>query len=89
MEKTYQNLVLAKYKYDAAIAKIENTLRNKVKFEFAVLFQQSDGFVILHTEETRNVLCMSSGTCMHFQISYTTYVPLLIHGVRCSCFFNF
>jgi len=55
MEKTYQNLVLAKYKYDAAIAKIENTLRNKVKFEFAVLFQQSDGFVILHTEETRNV----------------------------------
>ena len=54
MEKTYQNLVLAKYKYDAAIAKIENTLRNKVKFEFAVLFQQSDGFVILHTEETRN-----------------------------------
>ena len=60
MEKTYQNLVLAKYKYDAAIAKIENTLRNKVKFEFAVLFQQSDGFVILHTEETRNV----SGLCV-------------------------
>ena len=61
MEKTYQNLVLAKYKYDAAIAKIENTLRNKVKFEFAVLFQQSDGFVILHTEETRNVFGLGEG----------------------------
>ncbi len=32
--------------------------------------------------------CMSSGTCTHFQISYTAYVPLLIHGVSCSTFLN-
>lgn len=41
------------------------------------------------TDTAYNGLCMSSGTCTHFQISYTAYVPLLIHGVRCSCFFNF
>ena len=30
-----------------------------------------------------NVLCMSSGTCTHFQISTNLSVPLLIHGVMC------
>ena len=35
-----------------------------------------------------NVLCMSSGTCTHFQITYTAYVPLLIHGVIVSYFFK-
>ena len=29
-----------------------------------------------------NVLCMSSGTCTHFQIIDTAYVPLFMHGVR-------
>ena len=38
---------------------------------------------------TYNVLCMSSGTCTHFQINYTAYVPLLIHGVSCSTFLNY
>lgn len=35
-----------------------------------------------------NVLCMSSGTCTHFQISYTAHVPLLIHGVMCRFLFT-
>lgn len=30
-----------------------------------------------------NVLCMSSGTCTHFQIITKLSVPLLIHGVMC------
>lgn len=31
-----------------------------------------------------NVLCMSSGTCTHYQISTKLSVPLLIHGVSHS-----
>src|SRR5574344_1110314 len=34
-----------------------------------------------------NVLCMSSGTCIHFQIRDTACVPLLIHGVVRMCLF--
>ena len=30
---------------------------------------------------TYNGLCMSSGTCTHFQINHTACMPLLIHGV--------
>jgi len=39
-------------------------------------------------EMLHNGLCMSSGTCTHFQISYTACVPLLIHGVSCSTLFK-
>ena len=35
-----------------------------------------------------NGLCMSSGTCIHFQITDTVYVPLLIHGVMCRFLFT-
>jgi hypothetical protein len=37
---------------------------------------------------TANGLCMSSGTCTHFQISTKLSVPLLIHGVMCRFFIH-
>ena len=54
MEDLYKSLISAKNQYDGAISKIEGALSAKVKFPFAIFYQQSDGFVVLHTEEMHN-----------------------------------
>lgn len=47
-------LVKAKEKYDLEILNIENQIRNKVDFVFSILYQESDGFVVLSEETSEN-----------------------------------
>lgn len=54
-KRELKKLETAKSKYDATIATIEAKLSPFVEFEFTVFYQQTDGFVVLDVERSRNM----------------------------------
>ena len=49
-----KKLVNAKKKYDDEIKEIYNKIKPLVEFDFFIMHQASDGFVIVHQEKTHN-----------------------------------
>lgn len=47
-------LQAAQGKYDGAIGGVEQKLFDKIEFEFAIFYQPSDGFVVLHCGSAKN-----------------------------------
>lgn len=51
---TFKKLIEAHQKYLAAIGRMERELEGKVEFQYFVIHQQSDGFVLVHSEYNMN-----------------------------------
>jgi hypothetical protein len=52
--KLYGRLQIVQELYDEAIKSIEREIEHKVDFKFFIMFQSSDGFVLVHEENCHN-----------------------------------
>lgn len=55
----FKKLVTAHSKYQVAIGALEGEIADRVEFDFSILYQPSDGFVILDYEKSGNALLSS------------------------------
>lgn len=49
-----RKLMIAQRKYDSAIGNVEAILADKIEFDFSIIWQPSDGFVILDVDGHHN-----------------------------------
>jgi hypothetical protein len=52
--KEYKKLKKTHNEYEAQCSYMANILSEKIEFEFFVMYQYSDGFVIVHKEDNHN-----------------------------------
>lgn len=54
LKREVNKLTTAKARYDTAVVELESKISDAVEFEFGIIYQPSDGFVILHVEGSHN-----------------------------------
>lgn len=56
IRKEYLNLIKFHQNYESQCEVLNKLLKDKIEFDFFVMYQHSDGFVIVHQEENHNAL---------------------------------
>lgn len=77
---TYKSLIEAKQKYDAEIKLIEQKLRPRIRFDFFIMYQPSDGFVIVDIEGYHNAPLSQCVAIINRkrQLTYKNYLHIRI-----------
>ena len=56
IRKEYLKLIKFHQNYELQCEVLNKILKDKIEFDFFVMYQYSDGFVIVHTQDSHNAL---------------------------------
>lgn len=54
VKQTLKKLERARFSYLGVVSQVEHKLSDNIDFDFSIFWQESDGFVIVHTDSSDN-----------------------------------